>query len=386
MQRPVRPKLVVLNGLMRGVIFTIPLGRSVLSLTPSGTIELGAPETSHHQAVLEYAQGHVLIAGPHRHPAVRVNDSQLTSQRELYDGDVVVIGAAELQFRGVAEAVRERYSSPANDGSRIPAARLIYSPENGAATTNGASQESRARDVAVGKTLAIAAVCAIVPLIGNVAASFLTTWTGVATWLAVPAIGVGVAMVNALIQAYGSAPHAEPARSRTSPYPVHPARTRRPLPLALVSVLLVIGVGGLALTAGIRYAVGYATGNEPGTSQLVGPATATGGGLVLTVQSVTYTAHFTRIDVAARNQTAASVSLPLFDNCVLTGSEGTTLEADPFRSHWSETLAPGSLQSGVVIFSGHLPASIRQASLSFAQIFGPGGGSITVRGLQLRPG
>jgi hypothetical protein len=370
---------------MRGVFFTIPLGRSALSLTPSGTIELGESKSSHREAVLEYTQGHVLIADPQWRRAIRVNDSQLSSARELYDGDVVVIGPVELEFRGVAEAVRERYNSLANDGNRIPA-RLARSPESGAAPTNGAPQESTARDVAVGKTLLIAAVCAIVPLIGNVVASFLTTWTGVATWLAVPAIGVGVAMVNALIQAYGSARHAEPARSRTSPHPQYRARSRRSLPLALVSVLLVIGVGGLAVTAGIRYAVGYATGNEPGTSRLVRPATATAEGLALTVQSVTYTAHFTRIDVAARNQTAASVSLPLFDNCVLTGSEGTTLEADPFRSHWSETLAPGSLQRGVIIFNGHLPASVQQASLSFAQIYGPGAGSITVRDLELRPG
>lgn len=386
MQRPVRPELVVRNGLMRGVIFTIPPGRSVLSLTPSGTIELGVSESSQHEAVLEHAQGHVLIADPQWRRAIRVNDSQLSSARELYDGDVVVLGPVELEFRDVAEAVRERYNSLADDGNRIRETRLARSPESGAAPANGAPHESGARDVAVGKTLLIAAVCAIVPLIGNVVASFLTTWTGVATWLAVPAIGVGVAMVNALIQAYGSAPHAEPARSRTSPHPQYRARSRRSLPLALVSVLLVIGVGGLAVTAGIRYAVGYATGNEPGTSQLVRPAAATAEGLALTVQSVTYTAHFTRIDMAARNQTAASVSLPLFDNCVLTGSEGTTLEADPFRSHWSETLAPGSLQRGVIIFNGHLPASVRQASLSFAQIYGPGAGSITVPDLELRPG
>lgn len=371
---------------MRGVVFTVPPGRSGLSLTPGGTIELGEPESSHHEAVLEYTQGHVLIADPHWRRAIRVNDSQLSSARELYDGDVVMVGPVELEFRGVADAVREHHNSLANDGNRIPVARLAYSPESGAAPTNGASQESGARDVAVGKTLLIAAVCAIVPLIGNVVASFLTTWTGVATWLAVPAIGVGVAMVNALIQAYGSAPHAEPARSGTSPYPPHRARSRLSLPLALVSVLLVIGVGGLAVTAGIRYAVGYATGNEPGTSRLVRPATARAEGLALTVQSVTYTAHFTRIDLAARNQTATSVSLPLFDNCVLTGSEGTTLEADPFRSHWSETLAPGSLQRGVVIFNGHLPASVRHAALSFTQIFSPGGGSITVRDLKLRRG
>jgi len=60
---------------------------------------------------------------------------------------------------------------------------------------SGASAQRGAHRVAVGKTLAIAAVCAIIPLAGNVAASFLTTWTGVGSWLVVPAVGVAVAML-----------------------------------------------------------------------------------------------------------------------------------------------------------------------------------------------
>jgi hypothetical protein len=250
----------------------------------------------------------------------------------------------------------------------------------------GASAQRGAHNVAVGKTLSIAAACAVVPLIGNVVASFLTTWTGVRSWLVVPAVGVGVAMLTALIQAYGSAPAEERPRSPAGRYPPSPVRSRRTsLPRALLVTVLVIGVGGLGVTAGIRYAVGYFTGNEPGTSRLVQPATASTGGLTLTVESVTYTAHFTQVGVAARNQTGTAVSLPLFGYCVFTGSDGTTLEADPFRSRWSETLAPGILQRGVIVFSGHLPVPVLQAALSFTQIFGPGGGSITVRPLNLTP-
>jgi hypothetical protein len=154
----------------------------------------------------------------------------------------------------------------------------------------------------------------------------------------------------------------------------------------LLIAVLVIGVGGLGVTAGIRYAVGYLTGNEPGTSRLAEPATGSAGGLSLTVESVTYTAHFTRVGVAALNQTGTTVSLPLFGYCVLSGSDGTTLQADPFRSHWSDTLAPGILQRGVIVFGGHLPAPVLQAALSFTQIFGPGGGSITVHHITLTPG
>jgi hypothetical protein len=259
----------------------------------------------------------------------------------------------------------------------------------------GASAQRGAHRVAVGKTLVIAAVCAVVPLIGNVVASFLTTWTGVGSWLVVPAVGVFVAMVTALIQAYGSAsdgghprgPAGDYPRGYAGPYPPPWVRSRRtPLPRALLIAVLVIGLGGLAVTAGVRYAVGYFTGNEPGTSRLAEPATASTGGLTLTVESVTYTAHFTQVGVAARNETGTTVSLPLFGYCVFTGSDGTTLQADPFRSRWSDTLAPGILQRGTIIFSGHLPPSVLQAALSFTQIFGPSGGSITVRPINLTPG
>src|SRR5215203_46701 len=115
------------------------------------------------------------------------------------------------------------------------------------------------RRVAVGRTLLIAGVCALIPLIGNVAASFLTVWTGGAAWLVVPVIGVGVAMLTALIQAYGST--AAPASEPTAPYPgrrppadAYPYRRYgrdeqrgTPLALALVIGLLVLGVGGWAV-------------------------------------------------------------------------------------------------------------------------------------------
>ncbi len=266
---------------------------------------------------------------------------------------------------------------------------------------SGVLEERGPRRVAVGKTLLIAAGCAIIPLIGNVVASFLTTWTGAETWLAGPAVGVVVAMLTALIQAYGSAPadesprpHAAPHPTSRAPYaaprPPYPTARAKPrgirLPVALVIALLVIGAGGLAVTEGVRYAVGYITGNEPGTERLVQPASASAQGVALTVQSVTYTAHFTRVGVAARNQSGATLSLPLYGYCVFTGSDGTTLGADPFRSHWSDTLPPGVLQRGVIVFKGHLDPSIREASFSFTQIFGPSGGSITIRHLELRPG
>jgi hypothetical protein len=254
----------------------------------------------------------------------------------------------------------------------------------------------------VGRTLLIAGLCALIPLAGNVVASSLTEWTGGRSWLVVPAVGVGVAMLTALIQAYGSANRPSP-RPQTpypeqhpeQPWPGHvyphppPRRQERratPLPVALLIALLVMGVGGWGVTQGVRYAVGSITGNESGSERLIQPAAASADGLTLTVESVERTTHFTRVRLAARNRTATSLSLPLFGNCVFIGGDGTTLEADPFRSRWSETLAPGGVQRGAVTFNGHVPDSVTRASLSFTQIFRLGGGSITVRDIRLRPG
>ena len=239
-------------------------------------------------------------------------------------------------------------------------------------------------------------MCALVPLIGNVVASFLTSWTGGRAWLVVPAVGVGIAMATALIQAYGSAgseapaptaPHPTPSpRSETYDYRRYGQEQRgTPLALALVIGLLVLGVGGLAVTQAVRFAVGYITGNESGPDRLVQPATGSAGGLELTVENVWHTRHFTRVEVLARNETATSLSLPLFGYCVFSGQDGTTLRADPSRSNWSADIPPSVLQRGTIVFNGHIPDAVRLASLSFTQIFGPGGGSITVDNIGLRP-
>lgn len=262
--------------------------------------------------------------------------------------------------------------------------------------TIAARKEPDPHRVPVGRTLLIAGVCALIPLLGNVGASFVTEWTGGRSWLVVPAVGVLVAMVTALVQAYGAAPS-----SRRPPQPVdHDAWVadvpdysrygRRPgvsLPVALIVAIVVVGVGGLALTFGVRYVVGYVTGNEPGTERLLAPASASKGGLTLTVESVQHTAHFTRVRVVARNTSNLSMTLPLFKNCAFRANL-TSLEASPFKSRWTEELPPGAAQRGTITFDGHVGDAVRQAELSFSRVFsfGPGGpDTITVTGIELRP-
>lgn len=82
------------------------------------------------------------------------------------------------------------------------------------------------------------------------------------------------------------------------------------------------------------------------------------------------------------------MSLPLSGFCSLVGDDRTTLEADSFKSQWSETLAPGSSQRGTITFNGHLPDSVTGASLNFSTVFPQGfegPDSITVPGIRLRP-
>jgi len=196
-----------------------------------------------------------------------------TSDDHRTNGDPAALSDHDVS--GAAPAVLRQAKTATSGGHLL---------ESGVSYDSDAFAQRGEHKVAVGKTLLIAAVCAIVPLSGNVVASFVTTWTAVGSWLVVPAV------------------------------------------------------------------------------------------------------HFTRVGVAVRNQTGTAVSLPLYGYCVFAGSDGTTLQADPFRSRWSDTLAPGILQRGVIVFSGHLPAPVLQAALSFTQIFGPGGGSITVRPLNLTPG
>jgi hypothetical protein len=250
----------------------------------------------------------------------------------------------------------------------------------------------------VGQTLLIASVCYLLPLGGNVVASFLTEWTGGRSWLVAPAVGLLVAILVALVQAFGSAE--TPTDDRPPPgrspdvRPRRPsARQRRrgtPLPVALVVAVAVIGVGGWAVTQGVRYGVGYVTGNEPGTERLEMQVSGGPDDLRLTVESVEQTTHFTRVGLVARNTSRDPAILTVYGNTFLNGADGTSLQGDGFRSRWSETVVPGTLQRGTVTFKGHLPDSVRRASFSFALIGGPfflhHQGSLQVSDIRLREG
>jgi hypothetical protein len=151
--------------------------------------------------------------------------------------------------------------------------------------------------------------------------------------------------------------------------------------VVLAIAVLVFGTGWITDTA--RFVVGYVTGNEHGTELFRGSVSQNAGGLTLTVTRVTRTRHFTRVNVVSRNHSGATMTIHRGGLCQFTGEDGTKLSADTYRGQWSDELAPGTKQRGAVVFEGHLPRSVRRASLSFTSIYG-GPDSITVRGIRLK--
>ncbi len=240
--------------------------------------------------------------------------------------------------------------------------------------------------VRLGRVLLVAGLLNVLGLAANSAASFVTDRAdGALRWILPPAIGLAAALLAAGVQAVSAAEPQQPAYR--SPY--YPRQTRPrgvSMPVAVLLVVLICGVGAVGITVGVRYVVGYVSGSESGEDRLVRPVSARAGTLTLRVDKVEDTSHFTRVELVARNAGRSPVSLPLFGNCVLTAQDGTTLQADSFRSRWSTTIAAGATQRGTVTFPGHLPDGVTKASLSFSTVFTMGGGSITVPNLRLRPG
>lgn len=250
------------------------------------------------------------------------------------------------------------------------------------------------RKVDVPRTVFFATLAGVLGWVSNTAIAFITEWSGRLSWLVVPPgmvlVGILVALTSAKIDTYY--PSDSPSGQHQPPAPGAPPpsaeRPRLPFVVSLTLVAVAIGVAGLGITVGVRYVVGWVTGDEPGVDRLVSAETASKQGLALTVEEVVQTRHFTRVTVLADNDVPHTVSLPVFNNATLVSRSGTVIQADAFRSDWSDSLAPGTTQRGVIVFSGHLPDSVKFARLNFATIFGAGfegPQSMTVPNLRLRP-
>lgn len=252
-----------------------------------------------------------------------------------------------------------------------------------------------ARRTSLTSALLVAALTELLLLGAAAVAAFLTDWSGRFAWLVAPVVGVAVAMGKILIGEAGKARSARPAQppppqqgTYPGPPPPMPARRRKgtPIGVATLVVLLVIGGGGWALAQGVRYVTGYLTGNQTGVERLVEPVSVTDQGLTLTVDNVVHTAHFTRVGIVVTNGLTNTVTLPLFENASLSTGDGATLEADSFRSDFADTLPPGAVRRGTIVFVGQLPETPTTLSLAFATIFEQGFDgpeSLTVSGIML---
>jgi hypothetical protein len=147
------------------------------------------------------------------------------------------------------------------------------------------AQSVAAGQVRLGRTMGIAGLCAVVPLVGNSLATLLTGLAGRASWLVVPAVGVAVAMVIAGIEAYGSATRAQRPRKDDAQELQHfaqprLARGKTSLAFALIVAVLVFGFGGFAVSEGMRYvsleARAAIRDSEPGPSEPPSRATKSG--------------------------------------------------------------------------------------------------------------
>ena len=307
-----------------------------------------------------------------------LNGQRLLARSVLTDGDQVVVGRAALVFHlgAVPPGRPDAVSAPAP----VAADRRLESAT--ARTVTGAPAPRQRRTSRVGTVMLLAGAGEVVALVGNGLVTYIpSTGNGLLRWVLPPAVAVVATMIAAAIQLFGESDEREsPAATTASGDPAaygHPSVRRRsrtmPVAATVLAAVLVLGVGGVGVTYGARYAIGYLTGKETGPDHLVAAAHATVRGLTLTVEHVYYTTHFTRVEVTVDNARADSVQLPLFGYCTFVGGDRHGLEVSVSKSQWPIITAPGVQQTGTITFKGTLAASVTSASLSFG--FDP----ITVR-------
>jgi len=200
--------------------------------------------------------------------------------------------------------------------------------------------------------LAVAGALLALGLLINLIITFLSSGPGgPLRWLVPPVIALITAMVVALMDAL-------------SPQERSPGRLNVSVIVAIVVVLLGVGVGGFALTAAAQYGAGYLTGKESGEARLVKPVGKAFEDLTVTVENVTYTSHFTRVQLAVKNAGDQSVALPLDSNVALTGPEGNAIRAVDSRSQWPGKFPSGGTKHGTITFKGHLPDNLTTATVT----------------------
>lgn len=332
-------------------------GLTEVSLGRQETSDLWVDDlnVSRRHATLRRRGGRYVLADDGSRNGTFVNDRQIHVDTPLKDGDRVRIGGTTLVFR---------------------------QPEASAPPPPPPSEAARARPRR--RNLAkILAVSAGVSLIGIVANSLTTLLSHSGNqwfrWLLAPAATVVFGMATTLVGEVGK-PDEEETRSDQPEVGGRPAAPpRRGAGRAMASVLtvvLVLGVGGLAVTAGVRAVVGQFSS----VNRLAGASVVGGNSVVrLTVSSVLQDRRSTSIALTGESSGDRVVSLPA-GFAHLTASDGTTLEVDPLGSHWSTSLTPGVPQRGTLRFKGHFADDVASVTLSFTF-----GDAVSVKKIPLVP-
>ncbi|MBT2534577.1 FHA domain-containing protein [Arthrobacter sp. ISL-69] len=403
----IRNAFVVVNGEAAGTRFVIPHGTTTIGSDEGSRLRLPDSGVSRRHALLTSLDGRTILDDQDSRNGTWVNGHAITAPTELTDGDEVQFGQVRLRF------VEGTY-----DGGSAP-------PGAAGEPEGRRPAPASARKKGLGAALLFAAAINVVGLIGNSLTAFLTELTPTWTWFVTPAMGLVVALGGEALDYFKD--KAQPAPKRPKPpyrpsmrvQPARPARplrpgypethagsydagaahpsapseapTRkgsRPVVATVLVTLLLLGGGGWLLAAGASYAVGYFSGNEDGTQRLARQVVTEAEGVTVTVLGIQSTAHFTRVEIHVRNGTTSSMSLPLFHNAILTSPDGTTFDADSFRSTWQPDIPPGGQRKGTINFENQLPESGGTVSLSFVTVFmqgfdGPR--SITVPDIPLMP-
>lgn len=363
------PTLVVIQGRRSGERVAVPNGGVTIGRDPASGVVFDDDGVSRRHAFLTSVDGVVTVQDAGSTNGTWVNGERVGTSRRLTPGDELRLGAVGVRFEAAAPA-------PAAASAPRPAPR-------------------RGR-VRLGRVVLVGGLANLVLLAAGIVIQFATDWTGIGPWLAAPLVGMVAALVDVGKQAAtrdaavaptpvptaGTSPTADTGR-------VSPPKRRVPFVVGVAVAVLLIGGGGLAIAYGVATATAFITGNQTGTERLVGgPVEVDTQGVTTTVRSVEHTQDFTRVEIMVQNGLPNTISLPVFGNATLTAADGTTLGADPFRSSWNETIAPGQPSSGVLVFGGHLPPGETTAALSFATVFEQGfegPSSIVVGGLVIAP-
>ncbi|MFD2364070.1 MULTISPECIES: FHA domain-containing protein [unclassified Arthrobacter] len=384
-----RNEFIVVSGEAAGNRLVIPRGEVTVGSQDGSRLRLPAYGVSRHHALLSSVDGRTILTDQQSRNGSWVNGHRITSPTELAHGDLVQFGEVSLRFIDR----NADGGTPREDGG---------APREGAGkdTAKPGPQQPKER---LGTALMFAAGINVIGLLGNSLTSFLTELTPTWTWFATPLVGLLVALAIEMLGFYrknqaaarqqpashGHAPQAGPrAEAQAGPRPEPRAEPRRPLAATVLLTLLLLGGGGWLVTAGASYAVGYFSGNESGVQRLERQVVAEAQGVRVTILGVQSTAHFTRAEILVNNGTTSTITLPLFQNAMLTGPDGTTYDADSFRSNWQPQIPPGGQRKGTLNFESQLPEGATTVSLSFATVFvqgfdGPR--TITVPDIRLKP-